>query len=1187
MQNKILKCVVTYFLTALFGFFCTSIFADTYTWSLANETGALIDGDFEIPGNWTLSDGTVATEAPGADDDVIIPSGTAAYTVTVTTDLDVASLTVGSEEGATATVCFKNGLGFNKVSGDVKVELKGVLSGAKNPTTVTADNVKYKLNLKVGGNMEVLGGITADLCGYHISSSKGPQKGHGGYGGWFNGNQSGSIYGSIREPTTLGARGGYQSNKQGAIGGGAIYLDISGNLEISGTVSADGDSSYIQAAAAGGSILIKCATLSGGGNIYARPSSIGNEQGGGGRIAIYQRVATNWESFTGETFSSNYKISGYEPYGGHGTIYLEHAADTPAEGDLIIDGITNYRKRQPAVLSTTVTDWDKPFGRVFLKNGAYLRIENGATLKVRKLISVDSTAMISTETGTAAIELVPPKGGTVEISGTVSAQNFICHQPDCTIAFKNGAKLNIPATGLVSIFGTEEEPIKLVPSTDDVKYSISLGNDLSADSLIQYVAISNCNASANAITAYDSIDLGGNSNAFFISVPKPGDRIVWQGTKDTVWANGANWNPSRIPIETDIIEIPAGCANYPKFGEDVNVDTIKIASGASLTVNGGATLKVHKDFENFGTLTLNNGSVLKIAGDAEQTVELNNSDYAAISIEKSGGSVKFPSGFSSTVFDVYATGTTSLEFAPGEEVQVEKLNIDGVIVENGEFKKNITLTSSEEGTKWKLIAGILPIIRGAFISDCDASGGSEIKVGGLCEDATGNINIDFSSGAAYYWTGAAGTEDFDTAENWVPQEVPASGFIQINPRSGNDTVLLPQGESSLNLHSVFVEGIGSATAKLTARAHLNITDSFVIGANGTVALDYRDFDKVNINTIQGDFLIKDGGTLTHTPLPSTATKISDGVYAVCVKVLGDMKVSQKGKVDVGSCGYPLGKGPGYTGGGAAHGASGSTDKACYGSIFNPSTHGSSGADNNYGTVGGGVVNLYIAGDLYLDGPICASVTEENKKNTAAFFDGGGAGGSVLVKCATLKGAGEISAYGNPRGNSIAGGGRIALYQYVATDWSQYTGKIINGNNTATHGACGPIYLECAADKPYGGILKIVATSTSTKNWSNVARTRFPMSDDAGISYKDLTIVVEGGYLSFDGSGAPAAGKQIYIKDLILNGVYARVLCKGRVVTVLSREHKDGKGWYSTYATHVDGGDGGRVRWVDGFFIRIR
>ena len=688
----------------------------------------------------------------------------------------------------------------------------------------------------------------------------------------------------------------------------------------------------------------------------------------------------------------------------------------------------------------------------------------------------------------------------------------------------------------------------------------------------------------------DSIDLGGNSNAFFISVPKPGDKIVWHGAKDTVWANGANWTPSRIPIETDIIEIPTGCARYPIMTNDSNIDTIKIAEGAILTVNGGAVLSVFKDFENFGTLTLNNGFLLKIAGDAEQTVELNNSDYASISIEKSGGSVKFPSGFSSTVFDVYATGTTSLEFASGEEVQVEKLNIDGAIVDNGEFKKNITLISSEEGTKWKLVAGILPIIRGALISDCDASGGSEIKVGGLCEDATGNINIDFSSGAAYFWTGAAGTEDFNTAENWVPQKVPASGFIQINPRSGNNTVLLPQGESSLNLHSVFVEGVGSATAKLTSRAHLNITDSFVIGANGTVALDYRDFDKVNINTIQGDFLINDGGTLTHTPLPSTATKISDGIYAVCVKVLGDMKVSKNGKVDVGSCGYPLGKGPGYTGGAAAHGASGNTDKACYGSIFNPTTHGSSGNNNNYGTVGGGVVNLYINGDLYLDGPICASVTGKNKIGDQ--HDGGGAGGSVLVKCATLKGAGEISAYGNPNGNSTAGGGRIALYQSVATDWNQYTGNIINGNNLTTYVGCGPIYLECASDKPYGGVLHIMATSESTMTdkspplFNPTARTRFPMSDDAGISYDDLTIVVKGGYLSFDGSGAPAVGKQIRIKDLVLKGVNARVLCKGRIVTVLSREHKGGKGWYSTYATHITE-DGGKVRWVGGMSIIIR
>lgn len=1151
-----------------------SLLADTFTWA------SPVSGDFEDSTKWTLASTSAAPEEgvfPGEGDAVVIPSYDVPYAVTVNQDINVASYTVGSESGAIVTNSFKNGLGINTVSGDLLVAAKGVIYQAKNPKTVTTvDNVLYKLRFKIGGNMSVIGVFSADVSGFHKDQTL--RHGHGGYGGNLNSAVLGSVYGSIREPTSPG--GGGQSNigLEGR-GGGVIYLDVIGDVVVSGRISADGEITTWDSGSAGGSVFIKCATLSGNGKIYARPASYGNTQGGGGRIAIYQRSATNWDSFTGSMSSSNYK-HGNSQYASPGTIYLEHAADTPTEGDLIIDGTTTAYK-QPAIIGTTVTDASLPFGRVFVKNAAYLRIDNNATLKVRKAISVDSKGVLTTQTGTAAIELVPLKGGTVEISGPLTAQNFICRQPDCTIAFKNGAKLSIPNKGFINVLGTAEEPIRLLPATEGAKYQISLGNDLSADSLIQCVAISNCNASLNAGTIYDSTDLGGNSNVFFLNVPKPGDKIVWHGAKDTVWANGANWTPSRVPIETDIIEIPTGCAKYPSFSADVSVDTLKIASGAKLTVNSGAALRVYQDFENFGTLTLNNGSALKILGDKNQVVELNNSTYENIGIEKTGGSITFLSGFSATIFNAYATGRASLVFAEGEDVIVDKLNIDGAALDGGRFTKNFVLSSS--GNKWNLkVVGVVPVIRGASITNCDASQGLEIKVGELCDDATGNVNVDFSSGAAYCWTGAAGTTDFNTAENWLPQAVPMSGFIQINPRVANCTVLLPKGEQSLNLHSLLVEGIGGVTALFTCREHLNLSSSFVIGTKGTVALDYRDMSKVNINTVTGDFILRNGGILTHSALPASASKISDGIYAICVKILGDMRISSDSKVDAGSRGYPLGKGPAWGNTGASHGSVGGKGNACYGSIFNPTTHGSSGAANDYGTIGGGVVNLFIDGDLYADGPIIASVTMKNKKGSR--HDGSGAGGSILIKCATLRGAGEISAYGNPQGNAVAGGGRIAIYQREATDWSEYKGKIINGNTLTNKGDSGPVYLETAADEPYGGVLKIVSSATS--GFSSTLRTQFPMSDDAGISYKDLTIEVEGGYLSFDGSGAPPVGEKIYIKDLVCKNSKAYVLCKGRKITVLSREHKNCKGWYSTYASHVVE-DGGAVRWVAGTAIIIR
>lgn len=154
--------------------------------------------------------------------------------------------------------------------------------------------------------------------------------GHGGRGGrGTNQRKTGGAYGDLFEPATHGCMGGKDGRHDGGNGGGIVNLIISGNLQIDGEVSANGQSAPNGAAGggSGGSIYIETNLMRGygdvtvnGGNGHAChgtnvgstycgfTSSSGVMSGGGGaagRIAVY--FSSN------KTFSGSWQVSlGYK-----------------------------------------------------------------------------------------------------------------------------------------------------------------------------------------------------------------------------------------------------------------------------------------------------------------------------------------------------------------------------------------------------------------------------------------------------------------------------------------------------------------------------------------------------------------------------------------------------------------------------------------------------------------------------------------------------------------------------------------------------------------------------------------------------------------------------------------------------------------------------------------------------------
>lgn len=61
--------------------------------------------------------------------------------------------------------------------------------------------------------------------------------------------------------------------------------------------------------------------------------------------------------------------------------------------------------------------------------------------------------------------------------------------------------------------------------------------------------------------------------------------LTWDGSTDNDWDTASNWTPTTLPGSGTDVVIPTGLTNYPTAGSAVTVNTVSIASGATLIAN--------------------------------------------------------------------------------------------------------------------------------------------------------------------------------------------------------------------------------------------------------------------------------------------------------------------------------------------------------------------------------------------------------------------------------------------------------------------------------------------------------------------------------------------------------------------------------------------------------------------------
>jgi hypothetical protein len=86
---------------------------------------------------------------------------------------------------------------------------------------------------------------------------------------------------------------------------------------------------------------------------------------------------------------------------------------------------------------------------------------------------------------------------------------------------------------------------------------------------------------------------------------------TWTGALDTSWTNASNWSAG-LPDQNSNVTISVS-GNQPVIASNVNINTLTIATSASLTVNTGSNLSVTDAITNDGTLIIaNNANLLQV-----------------------------------------------------------------------------------------------------------------------------------------------------------------------------------------------------------------------------------------------------------------------------------------------------------------------------------------------------------------------------------------------------------------------------------------------------------------------------------------------------------------------------------------------------------------------------------------------
>ena len=1016
--------------------------AETYTW--VNGAGTWKDG-----AHWQTPGGSTGT-APSESDEAIIPvPESGAYAVTVDEPFRVGSLVIGGSEAetvgsVTVTISHRQ---ENVVLGNCSVLRGATIDHAKvSDYTYSPAKELYRVVLSVGGDMTVGtgGAVSVSECGYagNRNSKSAPHAG---------GLADGESYGSISCPTNYGSTG---TDKRS---GGAVKIAADGLLTIDGTISANGGN-YAATygtikASAGGSIWLVCKRLAGSGTLSANGGMCQGSPPSGGRIAVHVK--------------ENQDLSGWLPrisalggdsntgLGPAGTIYLSTGEQSQRAVSVILSNRNGAARScsKPAGFTELNERCDAlELGTVIVTNYARVKISAGTELLVSGSWLSRGGSLLAGDN--ASVRFVGSAPATVSCDENAALPSVVCEVPGKEFLFGSGDVFSIMPRRSLVLCGAEGNPIRL-DGADGADWKLTLGEGVVQD--LSYLSVAHSDASDGiAPTAYWSTGEG-NQNWSINGVPADPGAVAWTGAQSSDWCDARNWNPMRVPCEFDDVTIPSAADFQPQLGSSVGgwgrVRSLLVENGAELTLDG-ANLSVENALTCRGEMacsyreTISVGgnvdfsqgafsrgeSVLLLTGDGSQRVDLGATAFYVVRVAKDTGTVSFADDFTAARLQIESAGALGVRFAVGKTATCDELTVQGSAVSGNDPLLQLV---GEGSGAWKLAVRSSANVSGALIVNSDASQGNNIFADMSAKDGGGNTGWHFGS-LIQVWTGGV-NKDFCTAGNWDPAFVPGP-TSRVTIVATDITLASPVTVENLAL------GDGVATASMTVNAALGIKDSLDVRGNATLTAN-KPIAVTNL------FAVREGATVKHASGSATQANKID-VYAG-----GAFLLERGGSVTASECGYS--RNPNSTN--APHGGT-QTDGGSFGSVVEPVDYGKAGTDGS----SGGAIKIATAGDLTVNGTITANAHSYAADNGEGTFCKAGAGGSIWLLGANLKGGGSLEARAGDCAHRNGSGGRIAIHLSRAADLSDWHGTVKAYGAKSTKSAAGPagtVYWQLAGQTP--------------------------------------------------------------------------------------------------------------------------
>lgn len=224
---------------------------------------------------------------------------------------------------------------------------------------------------------------------------------------------------------------------------------------------------------------------------------------------------------------------------------------------------------------------------------------------------------------------------------------------------------------------------------------------------------------------------------------------VWTGVTSDDWATGANWSGVGPPAAGELADIPSGTTFSPVLTTTTSIGSVRVRSGASLTLSAGANLTLSDGFtaESGSAVSMTAGT-LNIAGDLTGT---------GATFTFGGGTTTFNGSGQQTLTDVNladvsitntsalvtiagVVATDALNTTSGSDLVVtggSTLTVDDVLNASGdvELRSNSVL---------QLGASTLHSVDGVFESSAGVGSRATVRnngAGHYCLTLNGSINI--------------------------------------------------------------------------------------------------------------------------------------------------------------------------------------------------------------------------------------------------------------------------------------------------------------------------------------------------------------------------------------------------------------------------------------------------------------